>query len=342
MAFEEKIAGPELLKPFMDEASSCGLAAHVAAFIHQQRCTWTELHDACENLKKSYIKEMHLSQLDVVLQHNPNRIKSSTSPVDKISIAQRPCFLCPGNLYPLQKGLLYQDAWFILNNPFPIFFDHLVVSRIRHTPQQIEAALPVMIRFVRDLGFTFCAFYNGPACGASAPDHLHFQACPEGTIPITQQIARLHQQKELGAVFDCIEKRKGVSSFAGTADNRTFFISVADDGEMLHMRLRRVLEALKQRIPGDDEPMVNLIISGVDEQYVGIIIPRKAHRPSCYYSDGTDRMLVSPGAVDVGGLLIVPRRQDYTRLTAPRVLAIFSEVCHTKDVFDNITITPEG
>ena len=328
------MADDALLAPYII-SDGAALDQRLSAFIRQQLGSWPELREAHDGLRQSLYKKIFLNDLEVELQHNPFRIKSSTAKVDKQSIEARPCFLCPENLYPDQRALAYKNDWLILGNPYPIFPDHLVVSHTEHLLQEIGACLVTMISFVADTGGAFEAFYNGPACGASAPDHLHFQAYPAGGIPLVLQVQLVIAA---GMGLSQISDMQGQGAcFAGEVDHRGVFICRSQNSAALEENLIRAVSHLKKVTHVQDEPLVNIIIAADGPDLIGILLPRKAHRPACYFSQDGDHMVVSPGAVDAGGLLVLPRREDYERMTREQVLGIFSEVCHGADVFKDFT-----
>ena len=159
------LADDSLLSPYLVSEGTV-FEQRLSAFIRQQLDSWPELREAHEGLRQSLYKKFFLTDLEVELQHNPFRMKSSTAKVDKQSIEKRLCFLCPENLYPDQLALAYKKEWLILGNPFPIFPNHLVISHKEHLLQEIGSCLGAMISFVADSSGMFEAFYNGPACGA--------------------------------------------------------------------------------------------------------------------------------------------------------------------------------
>ncbi len=325
------------LRPFFRGKSRENFMDRLSAFIEQQSATWPMLRKTREGLKDVITKEIFLKNFEVIAQNNPHRIRSSSSKVDEASIKKRPCFLCPENLYPEQKGLPYADDWHVLNNPFPIFVNHLVVNYNSHAVQRLDTALDAMIAFVKDLNFSYCAFYNGPACGASAPDHLHFQACPRGGLPLTDQIIRLSHATPNGLVSVAHDHAEG-TCYRGTVDNRGLFFCMSSDADFIKTRLHNAIAFLKQRLSDVEEPMVNMIIAGIDTRYCGILLPRKQHRPECFYGDDNTRVLVSPGAVDVGGLVILPRYEDFKKMNREMLLGMFSEVCCDATVFDGLEL----
>ena len=324
------LADDDLLTPYLLSGGSA-VQQRLSAFVRQQMVSWPGLREAHEGLGQSLHKKFFLTDFEVELQHNPFRMKSSSAQVDKKSIEQRACFLCPENLYPDQRALAWRDDWLILCNPFPIFPEHLVISHPEHLPQDIGACLNAMLSFVADAKGSFEAFYNGPACGASAPDHLHFQAYPAGGIPLVPQVQlAIAAGMGLSQVSDMHGKG---ACFAGEVDCRGVFICRSADPAALEESLIRAVTHLKHMTRAQDEPLVNILIAADGPDLIGILLPRKAHRPVCYFKDDGDRMLVSPGAVDVGGLLVLPRREDYERMTREQVLGIFSEVCHGAGIF---------
>jgi len=321
-----------LLAPYLPPQGA-PFQQRLSAFVRQQLAGWPGLREAHEGLRQSLHKKFFLTDLEVELQHNPYRMKSSSAKVDKKSIEERDCFLCPENLYPGQRALAYRGDWLVLCNPFPIFSEHLVVSHRSHVPQETGACLGAMLSFVADAHGSFEAFYNGPACGASAPDHLHFQAYPAGGIPLVEQVRLLlaagmglSRIDDMGGQADC---------FSGELDRRGVFICRSRDAALVENTLLRAVAFLKEATAAREEALVNIIAAADGPELIGMLLPRKAHRPACYFREDGGRMLVSPGAVDAGGLLVLPRRDDYERMTREQVLGIFSEVCYGRDILQN-------
>lgn len=323
------LADTRLLEKYLPEKAS--FAQRLTAFVRHQLATWPELRVAHDGLQKSLYKRFFLADMEVTLQHNPFRMKSSSAAVDTQSIQKRACFLCPENLYPDQRALVYCDNWLILCNPYPIFPEHLVVTHRSHIPQVIGSCLRAMLGFIAEAGGSFEAFYNGPACGASAPDHLHFQAYPSGGIPLVEQ-AQLAVAAGMGLTH--IDAMGGEGDcWAGELDGRGVFICRSPDATAVENTVRRSIAFLKEATRAPDEPLVNIIIAADGADLIALVLPRRAHRPACYFSQDDDRMLVSPGAVDVGGLLVLPRHEDYERMTRALVQDIFAEVCQKGDIF---------
>lgn len=324
-----------ILNPYLDKRCSETFSTRLQAFIKQQLATWPDLKQAINSLDEQLLKNIFLTESEVILQHNPRRLKSSASKVDKKSIEQRPCFLCPENLYPEQRGLSWDKNWLILNNPYPIFNNHLVISNKEHILQNVNDALPAMINFVHDTDFTFSAFYNGPACGASAPDHLHFQACKKKDLPIISQTDSIIRSGSFSPL-SLINKNSSSCSFTGTLDNRGIFICLSESKDLLFSIVDQTISFLKNMVLDSEEPLINIIISGSDKTYTAILFPRKTHRPECFYKDDNEKLLISPGAVDVGGVVILPHKEDYNRIKREELIQIFSEVCLDHSVFQDL------
>lgn len=334
-AAESCLIAPYLLEPFLTDSPEERTPARLLqAFIRQQCACWPALAAARELLAGVHQRVLQLDDLTVTLQHNPGRVHSATARTDAAAVRARPCFLCPENLYPQQKGLTYRDTWMILNNPFPIFSDHLVIVSRSHVPQQLGDDLAVMVAFAQDHSREWTVFYNGPACGASAPDHLHFQACPASAIPIVPQVRQLLRAGK-GPLSPCRAAGRAFC-WTGSFDNRGVFVCTAREPEALCQSLRAAIERLGAAASGRGEPMLNLIVSSHEGELLGILLPRRAHRPECFYARGKAALLVSPGAVDVGGLVVVPRERDFARIDARSMRDIYQQVCLGPEVFDGL------
>ncbi len=322
-AILKKIIPDEQLQPYRKEEDK-GLHARLQAFIQHQHATWPALAEAHQKMNTVMQRTLRLPDSTIELQCNPGRTRSTTAKVAEKDIAQRSCFLCPANLYPEQLALPFFTDWLILNNPFPIFKDHLVVSTAEHIDQLLEPALPAMITCVAELGGRFSTFYNGARCGASAPDHLHFQACPAGMLPLERQLRALPDEPCRG---------KGPWHFH-TLDNRGIGLcSAAAPAELLE-HLHNMCAHLNRNAEPGQEADLNLIIFGHPGILTAAILPRRTHRPACFFASGDDQIIISPGAVDVGGLVILPRQQDFDRITEEKMLSIYREVCLPADVME--------
>lgn len=292
-----------------------------AAFITAQRAEWplaTRNFDALEGVE---VRSIAMPGMDIKVQFNPARIVSSGAKVDARSLAERPCFLCGKNRPAEQRGIDWR-GYTVLVNPFPIFPRHLTIPAVVHTPQRIQGRVADMLALAAELpGYT--VFYNGPRCGASAPDHMHFQAGNSDFLPIWQALdaAPLRTVADDGA---------GTRLSVCTALPVNVFVvdaATPEAGERMFDRLYRVLPE------GEEEPMMNLLAAGSRL----VVVPRKRHRPSFYGTEGEGCMLLSPASVDMGGAFITPRREDFDRLDAQLLARVFDELCLNTEQIEEIS-----
>ena len=194
-----------------------------------------------------------------------------------------------------------------LVNPFPILRRHYTIVSKRHRPQRILEAYKAMIQATKALPEEYIVFYNGPRCGASAPDHLHLQAGIGEGIPLVEYAKGLAAEGRIQAI----------SPFG-------YLIYLIHDTEQVD-----AFNHLYEQLPipqGEEEPYMNVVAYRKGERVTLIVIPRRAHRPRCYSAEGEALYLISPGALDMCGLIVTPRREDYERLTAQKAADILCEV----------------
>jgi hypothetical protein len=268
----------------------------VDQLFRQQLAAWELARIGYRALRRVKVKTLYVDGHRYLVQFNPARMASSAARVDPQSIRERPCFLCADHRPKEQRGLLFKDRYTILVNPYPIFPRHLTVPAVEHTPQRIAGRFDDMLDLARELD-SFVVFYNGPKCGASAPDHFHFQAGNKGFLPI-----------------EC----------EWEGNDRGLRIESENRQEMLD-RFQQHYEALP-RPTGDDEPMLNILTWYGDGRWTVCLFPRKKHRPACYSAEGEAKRLISPAAVDMGGVFITPLEKDFDRMTAQDVAGILDEV----------------
>lgn len=292
-----------------------------AAFITAQRAEWPLAARNFDALEGVEVRGIAMPGMDIKVQFNPARIVSSGAKVDARSLAERPCFLCEKNRPAEQRGIDWR-GYTVLVNPFPIFPRHLTIPAVGHTPQRIQGRVADMLALAAELpGYT--VFYNGPRCGASAPDHMHFQAGNSDFLPIWQALdaAPLRTVADDGA---------GTRLSVCTALPVNVFVvdaATPEAGERMFERLYRVLPE------GEEEPMMNLLAAG--SRFV--VVPRKRHRPSFYGTEGEGCMLLSPASVDMGGAFITPRREDFDRLDAQLLARVFDELCLDTEQIEEIS-----
>ncbi len=284
----------------------------VTEFIADQLAQWPMAAANFAALENVKVKEIVTPEgFRIKVQFNPGRIVSSAAKVDAASLKERPCFLCGANRPKEQFGLERGD-YEILINPYPIFPRHLTIPVVQHVPQRIKGRITDMYHIAMELrGYT--VFYNGPRCGASAPDHCHFQAGNSDFLPVTDALADFHPEPSKLTVPDNIPW--GVI---------VFDVASADEANRLFNRVYRSLPAVE-----GEEPMLNVLCYALgDDLCRFVVIPRKKHRPS-FYGTGDGQMVISPASVDFGGTFITPREEDFERLDADLISKIVAELCYT-------------
>lgn len=305
-----------------------GLDRLCGALLGQQRETWPMCRDGYASLGRIQTRSLGLHGHALLLQFNPGRIVSTGAKVDAASIKQRRCFLCVDHLPPEQQGIAYGKDLLILCNPAPIFAEHLTISHREHRPQALAPHVHTMVRLAADLSPSFSIFYNGPRCGASAPDHFHFQAAPLEAIPTVTEAA-----SSAARVIRSIG-RVSVSTIPDYG--RAVAILRAPDPAELTQAVDRFLAVWRTVDGQDDEPMMNVIASRLTGMYQLVIFLRRKHRPEAFFKEGDDQVLVSPAAVDIGGLVITPREREFHGLTSSSVGAIFDEVSPGPELLEKI------
>ena len=312
-----------------DDPALSGLCLDLLA---QQKTSWPLLRDAYAAQDSAQMREISANGISVKLQFNPRRIISSAAAVDPASISRRQCFLCVENLPEAQKRILYRQTYLILCNPAPIFPQHYVVSNRRHISQSIENNMASFLLLAKDFGPGLTIFYNGPRCGASAPDHLHFHVVPSDMMPIEKEI-REDRNKIL------IRRLEGASILTLMSLSRPIIIVEGKELRSVETALRMAVTAMQETLPASDEPMMNLLCSYDGTQWRVLIIPRRKHRPEAYYREGDEQILISPGMVDMGGLIITPVEKDFNAIDAEQIGNIFKEVSMDDDTFAKIMAT---
>jgi ATP adenylyltransferase/5',5'''-P-1,P-4-tetraphosphate phosphorylase II len=308
--------------------STTSLSAHCLELLSEQKESWQKLKDAYGALRTLRTRSMDLNGFSVRLYCNPGRLASAVAAVGQKDIKDRPCFLCIQNLPSEQKGIFYREEYMILCNPMPVFPSHLTIAHVEHRPQAISEDFDAFLTLMADLGEGWIALYNGPRCGASAPDHLHFQALPAGHMPVEQKILE-------GAGFMLAAQIEDVFVYRSRDMGREIIVLEGDKRVSMVHAFTKILAALKKVVSAQDEPMVN--VAGFfkkvgSEGFLNmgkwrvLIFPRQKHRPDSYFKEGGDRIVVSPGVVEMAGILITPLERDFERLDAASVEGIYQEV----------------
>lgn len=305
------------------KTSLCELCTNL---LEEQKKSWPALAAAYGGLAYVQTRLLSCSGYEVYVQFNPARVVSSGAAVDQESIKKRPCFLCTQNLFPGQKGILYQNEFLILCNPAPIFAKHFTIVYLRHQPQAIAVSLERLLDLTVDMSPDFALLYNGPECGASAPDHLHFQAIPADTLPLLQLFP---------GHFPII-KDADVKIYRGESINRSALVLAGNDKKLLLAQFDRLLKAAQNIIPANGEPMINVLCSYANCVWRLMIFLRAQHRPAAYFQEGEQRIFVSPGAIDMAGVVITPLGLDFNRLDCETIHNIYTEVSLTEEMMNKI------
>ena len=285
---------------------------------------WPRLGQALTELDGIETRELPMGDRPVQLQWNPGRVTSTTARVDKRGVEARPCFLCPDSLPPEEQGVAFGRDLVFLANPAPIVPLHLVIAHRDHRPQAIDGALQLAIEAARAAEGVLTVFYNGPRCGASAPDHLHLQAVESGSCPderiVTCRLAGCGREP----VGRELVKRSGLQVWSNRGSARTLVV-MRGLAESVERGLRLAIDGLALLNEGAQEPPLNLLLSAEGLLVTALLYPRGAHRPACYFAEGEQRCLVSPGALDMAGLVITVRRRDYERIDPQMMERIYQE-----------------
>jgi hypothetical protein len=287
--------------------------------LSEQKRTWRDLREGSESLKAVEERDVLCRGFTVRLQHNSARIKNSTADVDKVTSSERRCFLCLHHLPQDQKWVLYRREYLILCNPRPILSPHFTISHANHRPQAIADQIESFLRLTTDFGPGWDILYNGSQCGASAPDHLHFHAVPSGRMPIEEEI---REKMRLILVME----NDGIPFHRVRNLGREVILLEGENPVTVGASFREFVSALKQVLLTDEEPMMNVAGYHDKKKYRLVIFPRRKHRPDAYFREGAARVVVSPGIIDMGGVLVTPVEKDFERLDAAAVENIYAEV----------------
>lgn len=287
----------------------------ISRFFNRQLEVWTDARHRFRDLK--HVETRQFSD-QLKLQWNPARIVSTGAKIDKKTLGERPCFLCDKNRPKEQMSKQIDEKFHLLVNPFPILPVHFTIPARKHQPQLIYKNYGEMHRFI-SLHSDLMVFYNGPKCGASAPDHLHFQAGTNGILPLQTNWQRLSRNLTDIISLNDEEKISVVRDFIVPA-----FVIISKSAESDEALFRRLYKAMPQR--GDEtEPMMNIISWRKGEEFISVVIPREKHRPEAYFAEGDAQFVVSPGALDMSGLIITPREEDFRKLTEEKAHSLLQE-----------------
>lgn len=295
------------------------LTAAVERLLESQRRDWPAFQQGEASLSTIRTKDLRLDGACVTAQANPGRKRSTHAKTDAKSIAERRCFLCAENMPREERGVAFGDL-VILPNPFPVLPWHCTIPAREHTPQRIAGRVATMLELASQLGTQMFVFYNGPRCGASAPDHFHFQACLAAQAPVLAAPNSTSNSLEV----------QGIESFG-----RRYVLLTGADPTSLATRIEHAIDALQELTGAEDEPMLNLLVHGQPDGLKAMLFPRAAHRPACYFTEAPDRLAVSPAALEMAGLLVCAEPEHFDRLGPSKARKIYEEVSLDANLFSN-------
>ena len=294
-------------------------------FFHNQLNQWKDVAKRFEELKGVQTREVG----SALAQFNPARLVSTGAKIDKATLAKRPCFLCEKNRPSEQIVLSFGEGFDILVNPFPILPVHFTIPSRHHQLQAIAENYVQIHRLLRAYP-QLMVFYNGPKCGASAPDHLHFQAGTSGILPLQRDWERLYETSDPLLQLNDTEGIYEIKDYICPA------LAIVSHTEKNDAELFNYLyEALPLK-EDETEPMMNIVAWRSGEAFISVVFPREKHRPDCYSAEGEAQCLVSPGSLDMAGLLILPRQSDFEEMTSERAKAVLSEVSLSDEALSEV------
>jgi len=299
-------------------------------FFNHQLMAWPEAALRYRDLSVVQQKAFTAGSIQLLAQWNPQRMVSTGAKIDAKTLQKRPCFLCGENRPKEQTSFPVAEGYELLLNPFPILPVHFTLPKTRHTPQSIPGNYLDMMQLTERLADQL-VFYNGPRCGASAPDHMHFQAGARGIVPLERDWDALYRPQLHPVLLNSVED--GDIYYLSTYVCPVLAIitpNVAANAALFS----KIYSLLPTDVDGG-EPMMNILAfmqkdAGRDF-LVSLILPRRKHRPDCYFREGDEQLMVSPGAIDMGGMLITPREADFRRMDASLATAILQECACTFD-----------
>lgn len=297
--------------------------------LREQLAVWELARKNFGKLKDVHVREFDFGKFKIQVQFNPSRIISSAAKVDKKSIANRACFLCEKNRPREQQSVQFGN-YVILINPFPIFTEHFTIPTFEHTPQLIDGNFGDMLNLSKAIP-GFAVFYNGPKCGASAPDHFHFQAGTKDFMPLSYEIDSL--KNEYGKKLP----NKELDIWSVKDGLRNFFVLESSGKEVLESSFEQIYKAVETISRHKEEPLMNILASYNAVKWRVLVFPRAKHRPWQYFEEGAGNILLSPASVDLGGVLVAPLEKDFRKISKEDITDIFHQILLPDDKFDKLT-----
>ncbi len=288
----------------------------ISGLIRQQNATWPLFCEGQENLKKLQIKKLSQDGSWIIVQTNPARHRSTNAKVDTASISKRPCFLCPDHLPSEERALAYKN-FVLLPNPYPILEGHMTVALRNHQPQELSLHFQDYLELTKDIGEEFLCLYNGPQCGASAPDHLHFQISKSESLPLFSQTNFPTQEGTVSRTFFGIN-----------------FLQISSKSpQHAAGAIKRCLEFLSN---SEGESLLNMLSTYRNALWNIFVFPRSKHRPDCFFEEGKSKIGISPAALELGGLMIVSDPGDFEKIDANIAHDIYKQVSCSQEVLSGL------
>lgn len=303
-----------------------GINDQALQLIRDHRNFWEVARINYAALEKVQTRKLEVNGYPVALQFNPERIRSSSAKVDKESVQARACFLCQAHRPALQEWIDFEEEYQIIVNPYPIFRKHLTIPIRVHQEQRIQARYRDLLLLTEALT-GFVVFYNGPKCGASAPDHMHFQAGNKGFLPVEK---------------NWIQARKETVASLGQAVMyvlrdflQPMFVLISENKEEAVSLFNRLYASMEIN-PDEYEPRMNILAWYEEGKWITCVYPRKKWHPSCYYAAGEANILISPATVEMAGMFVTPLEKDFLKITPGDIQAMLSEVCLSEEEINRL------
>ena len=298
-------------------------------FFNRQLEKWDDARLRYQDLRNVKTRELVVGTSTMKVQWNPARIVSTGAKIDKQTLAKRPCFLCEQNRPKEQVKKSIDGQYELLVNPYPILPIHFTIPSVKHEPQLIRNSYSEIHKLLTEYP-SMMVFYNGPKCGASAPDHAHFQAGTSGVLPLQMAWQRL--SRNLKPILN-LNDEEGISLIEEYPCPALLIHNKSEySDEQLFIRLYEALPLPE----GEPEPMLNIVSWRHDADYYSVVFPRKKHRPDCYFAEGCNQFIISPGALDMAGFIVTPRKEDFERITPEVALGILNEVSLQPDELQQV------
>lgn len=302
------------------------------AFHQQQLASWPLAQANYQNLEQALYKDIYLSDFERIrLVCLPARIASSSAKITAKGQVDRPCFLCSHRL-PAEQEHLDFDACDILVNPFPVFAEHFTVPSKAHQRQSFLREWPSFYRLLKEIPQDYLVFFNGACCGASAPDHLHFQIGQKNIMPLQMDTMAAEH-------LSLLSDKEGLRLYRLAHYHRqAWLIRSQTSSEKLQALVQQILQAHADVWQKEAEDHINVVAWSENDEQVLMIFPRAAHRPQCFFSeDETQRMITSPASVEMMGYYIFPRQEDFHKADAQAMKSIYQDVCPDAESMDKIS-----